>query len=132
MPNAGKKIELIGTRPKITFKTYNQSSTINLNNKELVGFTPSRFNSYCETFKAASLTNRIRFLCKDKNAKSDKPFYLVNGDITFDDAKIFSTSFDTEILESQTLESVSPVLSTYKQEYCDYLNSLRFRNQKMT
>ena len=116
----------------MTFKTYNQISTINIEKKTLVGFTPKGFNSYLETFKAANLTNRIKFLCKDKNAKSGKPFYLANGDITFNDEKIFSTGFDTEILESQTLEGISPILSTYKQEYCDYLNSVPFRNQKMT
>jgi len=76
MPNAQKKIEFIGTRPEITFKTYDQSSTINLENKELIGLTPKKFNSYLETFKAANLTNRIKFICKDKEAKSDKPFYL--------------------------------------------------------
>lgn len=132
MPNASKKIEITWTRPTITFKTYGQTSTINLENKELVGFTPSRFDSYAETFKAANLTNRIKEICKDKEAKSEKPFYLSTAgkDITFDDASLFSTSFDTEIMTAWwggSLKKVSPTLDTYKQEYCDYLNTLKFR-----
>jgi hypothetical protein len=53
-----------------------------------------------EMFKAANLTNRIKVICKDKQAVSEKPFYLSTpgGDITFDNAKIFSTDFDTEIM----------------------------------
>lgn len=76
MPNASRKIDISGTRENMTFKTYDQTAKINLNNKELIGFTPSRFTSYAETFKAANLTNRIKYLCKDKQAKSEKPFYL--------------------------------------------------------
>jgi hypothetical protein len=53
-----------------------------------------------EMFKAANLTNRIKVICKDKQAVSEKPFYLSTpgDDITFDNAKIFSTDFDTEIM----------------------------------
>jgi len=52
-----------------------------------------------EVFKAANLTNRIKEICKDKQAVSDKPFYLSTGrDITFDNAELFSTDFDTEIM----------------------------------
>ncbi len=132
MPNASRKIEISWTRPTITFKTYDQSSTINLENKELVGFTPSRFDSYAETFKAANLTNRIKFLCKDKTAKKENPFYLSTAgkDITFDDASLFSTSFDTEIMTAGwggSLKNVSPKLEKFKSEYCDYLNTLKFR-----
>ena len=66
----------------------------------MVGFTPSRFSSYFETSKAANLTNRIKSICKDKEAKTEKPFYIstIGNDITFDNAKIFSTEFDTEIM----------------------------------
>lgn len=136
MPNAEKKIELSGTRPEITFKTYEQTTTINISNKEIVWFTPNRFSSYLETFKAANLTNRIKFLCKDKEAKSDKPFYLspVGRDITFDNAKIFSPDFDTEIMTAWwgwNLKKVSPTLDAYKQEYCDYLNTLKFWKKKL-
>jgi len=134
MPNASKKIELSGTREALTFKTYDQTSTINLKNKELVGFTPSGFDSYAEAFKAANLTNRLKFICKDKTAVKEKPFYLSGSDIMFDDAKIFSTSFDTDMLASESLEKISPTLSSYKQEYCDYLNAItpKFRKEKTT
>ena len=133
MPNASKKIELSGTWEALTFKTYDQTSTINLKNKELVGFTPSKFDSYAETFKAANLTNRIKNICSSASAKEavkEKPFYLSSGDIMFDDAKIFSTSFDTEMLAAQSLEKISPTLETYKKEYCTYLNTLKFRKTK--
>jgi len=135
MPNAEKKIELNGTRPEITFKTYEQTTAIDLKNKELKGFTPNRFSSYLETFKAANLTNRIKFLCKDKEAKSDKPFYLSPGgrDITFDNANIFSKDFDTEIVSAGrfgALEKISPTLEKNKQAYCDYLNTLKFWKEK--
>lgn len=115
MPNAEKKIEIKGNRPEITFGTYEQSWEINLQNKELIGFTPKRFSSYLEVFKAANLTNRIKEICKDKQAVSDKPFYLSPGgrDITFDNANIFSRNFDTEIMTAWrwgALEKVSPTL----------------------
>jgi hypothetical protein len=128
MPNASKKIDITGTRPKITFTTYNQSSILNLEKKELEGFTPKEFDSYTEAFKAANLTNRIKEICKNKEAKSEKPFYLsVGRDITFDNATIFSTDFDTEIMTAGrggSLTKVSPILETHKQEYCDYLNGI--------
>jgi len=124
MPTSDKKIELTGTLSAATFKTYDQTTTINLDTKSLVGFTPADFDSYLETFKAANLTNRIKKICADKEAKSEKPFYLSGSDITFDNANIFSGKFDTEILESQTLKTLSPVLYKYKQEYCDYLNAI--------
>ncbi|MEI8008459.1 MAG: hypothetical protein WCI00_03400 [bacterium] len=100
-PTSNKNIEITGNRPKITFKTYNQTTTIDLDHKTLDGFTAkNEFSSYNEIFKAANLTNRIKFLCKDKQAVSDKPFYLstIGRDITFDNAKLFSTDFDTEIM----------------------------------
>lgn len=129
MPNASKKIELIGNDPtNITFKTYEKETTINLNDKSLNGFSPSRFDSYFELFKATSLTNRIKKLCEDKTAVADKPFKLsgVWGDIEFNDAKVFSAKFDTEILSAGlrwSLKTISPTLEKYKQEYCDYLNN---------
>jgi hypothetical protein len=127
MPNASKKIELIGDGPEISFKTYGQETKVNIDKKELVGFTPSPFESFFELFKAASLTNRIKDLCKDKAAITPAPFYIsqVGGDITFDNAEILSTDFDTEILTGGIrgeLENISPVLEKYKKEYCDYLN----------
>jgi hypothetical protein len=137
MPNATKKIELSGTREALTFKTYDQTSTINLKNKELVGFTPHDFDSYAETFKVANLTNRIKNICSStsgKEAVKEKPFYLSGSDIMFDDAKIFSTSFDTDMLASESLEKISPTLFSYKQEYCDYLNAItpKFWKEKTT
>jgi hypothetical protein len=128
MPSANKKIDISGTRPNITFKTYDQTTKMDLSSKAIDGFTTSKFDSYLETFKAANLTNRIKQICKDKEAKSEKPFYLSAGqDITFDNANIFSTDFDTEIMTAGwggNLKNVSPILETYKKEYCDYLNNM--------
>lgn len=126
------KIELIGNGPEITFKTYDQESKIDFDKKTLVWFP--KFDSYYEMFKAANLTNRIKFICKDKEAVKDKPFYLsAGGDITFNEADIFSTKFDTEIMTAGwggALETVSPILEEKKQEYCDYLNTLKFWKEK--
>gem|GEM_PF-637703 len=134
MPNASREIKLSGTRENLTFTTYGQNSTINLKNKELVGFTPSIFSSYLETFKAANLTNRIKDVCKTKTARKENPFYLstYGGDIQFDDAALFSTQFDTEIMTASRggeLKNVSPTLEANKQAYCDYLNKLKFWKQ---
>ena len=129
-PTSNKNIEITGNRPKITFKTYNKTATIDLDHKTLDGFTAkNEFSSYNEIFKAANLTNRIKFLCKDKQAVSDKPFYLstIGRDITFDNAKLFSTDFDTEIMTAWwwgALKKVSPTLEDNKQAYCDYLNTI--------
>jgi len=133
MPNASRKIDITWTWETMTFKTYDQTSTINLKNKELVWFTPSRFTSYYETFKAANLTNRIKFLCKDKEATTKEPFHISTpgGDIEFADPSMFK--FDTEIVSAGlwwSLQEISPTLETYKQAYCDYLNTLKFRKQK--
>lgn len=128
MPNAEKVIDINWTWSEITFKTYDQISTINLDKKSLVGFTPKGFTSYNEVFKAANLTNYIKKICKDKEAKSDKPFYLSPGkDITFDNANLFSTDFDTEIMTAGWwggLTKISPILEDNKQAYCDYLNTI--------
>jgi len=137
MPNAEKKIEINGKRPEIQFKTYDQTTNIDLNKKELKGFTPNRFSSYLEAFKSANLTNRIKFLCKDKETKSEKPFYLSPGgrDITFDNADIFSKDFDTEIMTAGrfgALKKVSPTLEKNKQAYCDYLNANKFWKETLT
>ena len=141
-PTSNKNIELTGNRPKITFKTYNETATIDLDKKTLDGFTAKdAFSSYNEIFKAANLTNRIKFLCKDKQAVSDSPFYLsigikdVGRDITFDNAKLFSTDFDTEIMTAGwwgALKNISPTLEDNKQAYCDYLNANKFWKAKPT
>lgn len=128
MPNATKKIEIIGNWPELIFKTYDKETKININNKELIGFSPKGFDSYFELFKAASLTNYIKKVCKDKTAISADPFTISKpgADIEFDDAKVFSTKFDTEIISGGrgwALSNVSPTLEKYKQDYCDYLNN---------
>ena len=131
MPTSNKKIELIGKWPEVTFKTYDQETSINLDKKTIPWFSANKeFTSYYETFKAASLTNYIKKVCKEKIAVKDKPFYLSAGrDITFDNAKIFSTDFDTEIISGGwrgALQEVSQTLEANKQAYCDYLNSVKF------
>ncbi|MFA6256344.1 MAG: hypothetical protein WC606_04110 [Candidatus Absconditabacterales bacterium] len=135
MPNADKKIDLTGAGSEITFKTYDQTSTINLEKKSLKGFTPSSFSSYYELFKAASLTNYIKKLCKDKEATTAEPFHISTpgGDIEFADPSLFK--FDTEIVSAGmggSLKEISPILETYKKEYCTYLNTLKFWKQKAT
>lgn len=42
----------------------------------------------------------------------------------FDDAKVFSLSFDTEMVEEQTLKTISPTLSKFNIDYVNYLNNI--------
>lgn len=133
MPNATKKIEIIGNGPEVTFKTYDKETTINLDNKELVGFTASKFGSYFELFKAANLTNSIKDICKDKTAGVD-PFNIsqVGRDIEFDeDGRVTDLEIITGGLGGN-LEDISPVLESHKDKYCTYLNGLKFRKPTAT
>ncbi len=130
-PTADKTgLDIIGTWPIVEFKTYGYTTKIDMDNKKMEWLNAqTKFDSYMEMFKAANLTNRIKVICKDKQAVSEKPFYLSTpgGDITFDNAKIFSTDFDTEIMTAGwwgELKKVSSTLEKSKKEYCDYLNSV--------
>jgi hypothetical protein len=82
------------------FTTYDKTTNINLNTKKIEGLDKISFSSTTELLKAANLTNRIKLICKDKATQSEAPFKLSTPgkDIEFDDASIFSTSFDTEIV----------------------------------
>lgn len=129
MKSTERTIELIGTRPEITFKTYDQSTTINLKTKALVGFTPKEFTSYYELFKVASLTNYIKKTFKDTETNTPKPFHLSlfgkMNDIEFANASILKP--DTEAISGGpwwSLQEVSPILEEKKQAYCDYLNDI--------
>lgn len=126
-PNADKLIDIVESWDIVEFKTYNQSTTINLNKKSIEGFTPSRFENYEELFNAVNLTNRIKYLCKERVANAVEPFRISTGwDITFDDAKVFSLDFDTELMAAGrwgSLEKISPILEKYKEYYRDYLNN---------
>lgn len=99
-PNADKKIDLIGNGPEVEFETYGQKTKINIDTKVLVGFSPSRFDSFFELFKVANLTNRVKDICKDKKTVKKPPFYIsaIGGNIMFDDAELVSTDHDTEIV----------------------------------
>jgi len=130
-PNTDKTtLDIVGEWPTIEFKTYEYSTKINIDTKRIDGlYTDDKFDSYLEMFKAANLTNYIKNICKDKTANSEKPFTIstVGRDIEFDDAKVFSTSFDTEIVSAGpwwSLEDISPTLEKFKQKYCDYLNTI--------
>lgn len=83
-----------------------------------------KFGSYAELFKAANLTNRLKYLCKDRTAVKENPFYIQSSDLMFDDAKVFSLSFDTEMVEEQTLKTISPTLSKFNIDYVNYLNNI--------
>ncbi len=86
-----------------------------------------KFASYAELFKAANLTNRLKDICKEITAVKENPFYIQSSDLMFDNAKVFSLSFDTEMVEERTLNSISPTLFKYKEDYCKYLNIQKFR-----
>jgi hypothetical protein len=99
MPSADKEIDIIGRDPIIELKSYHKTTKINLNNKTMEGFSANKaFPTYFELFKAANLTNRIKFICKNKTAKDRTPFDLSMGNIVFDDAKVFSREFDTTVI----------------------------------
>jgi hypothetical protein len=50
----------------------------------------------------------------------------------FDDAKVFSLNFDTEMVEEKSLKDISPTLFKFDQEYCTYLNSTTPKFRKET
>ena len=105
-------MKIVNENGKTYFETYGFRTPVNFKDKFMDGLMSSkasesgkavRFQEPLELLKAANLTNRIRFICKDKQAKSYTPFQLsliVGGDIKFDDAEVFSTQFDTEIISA--------------------------------
>lgn len=118
-------LDIIGTWPVVEFKTYGYTTKINLDNKKIDGLSATdKFGSYAELFKAANLTNRLKYLCKDRTAVKENPFYIQSSDLMFDDAKVFSLSFDTEMVEEQTLKTISPTLSKFNIDYVNYLNNI--------
>lgn len=131
MPNGQKKIDIIGTqRPTVKFETYGKTTEIDLSTRTMKGFGQA-FPDYFELFKAANLTNRIKYICRNKNITGNA-FYISGGDITLDNAKIFSTDFDTEIMtggRGGSLNKVSLVLEKFKNDYVEYLNHLAPRKE---
>jgi hypothetical protein len=63
----------------LTFTTYGQSTTINLNTRSIknlgVVFPDDKSDNYLELLKATSLTNRIKDIFKDYEG-TDKPFNI--------------------------------------------------------
>jgi hypothetical protein len=130
MPNNEKKLDIINAqRPYLEFVSYGQKTKLNMNELSIVGFTPTVFfPSHVELLKAASLTNRIKQICKNKEYGED-PFNisLAGGDIEFAEKGIFTR--DTEIVAGGlrgTLKTISPKLEEHKAAYVKYLNSLKF------
>ena len=129
-----KEIKIIQTAGKIYLETYTGSTEIDIDKKTLTWLSDNTgkeyvFSSINEVFLAANLTNYIKKICKDKTAVAEKPFTISSPgwDIEFNDAKMFSLSFDTEIITAGwwgSLEKVSPTLEKNKQKYCDYLNTI--------
>ena len=120
---------------EFSFTTYDKAININLNTKKIEKLDKINFASTTELLKAANLTNRIKLICKDKPTSSETPFKLSTPgkDIEFDDASIFSTSFDTEIVTAGgngKLNTISSKLEANKQDYVDYLNLL-WKNGEM-
>ncbi len=121
-------LDIIGNGPTVQFRTYNETININLDTKKIEGLPSSSFPTYTELFKAANLTNYIKYICRSKESKNPKPFYLSSlptKDLMFNDVQIFSSLFDTEIINFKTLKDISPTLFTFKKEYCDYLNGIQ-------
>ncbi|MEI8092102.1 MAG: hypothetical protein WCG98_08140 [bacterium] len=123
--NRDQKIDLkYINRPNVGFETYGQITDLNMEEKAMKGFTAAAFPDYLELFKAASLTNRIKDLCKDKDADKD-PFNISfpGGDIEFNEN---DKTFDTEILSAGIggeLNDISPRLEDHKDNYIAYLNT---------
>ncbi|HBB04852.1 TPA: hypothetical protein DCZ39_08465 [Patescibacteria group bacterium] len=91
----------------------------------MTGFTPRSFPDYFELFKAASLTNYIKKVCKSKETEKGLPYNMSTGDIAFD-AKDGNLDVISGGLFGK-LDNVSEVLSSNKQKYIDYLNTTRDR-----
>lgn len=114
----------------IDIKTYDQTTSINLNNKTLVWFNDSKaFGSTLELIKATNLVNRIKNLDIVKNKKIvEAPAFDISSfgkDIEANDTKLWSTSADTEIISAWgnwSLKKISPNLEDNKLDFVAYLN----------
>jgi hypothetical protein len=100
---------------------------MNLSSKKITGLeTSAPFADYFELFKAASLSNYFRKVCKFKTTEKGLPYYVSSlGEISFngtdDNVGLVSTGlFDK-------LDNISEVLSqkVNKQRFVDYLNLTR-------
>ena len=136
MPASNKQMKILNENGKTYFETYGFKTPVNFDNMFMDGLMSTKtaesgkavaFVESLELLKAANLTNRIKSLCKNRKAKSFLPFttWLVGRDIKFDDAEIFSTKFDTDIISAGygwSLEEISPILEDHKKDYVTYLN----------
>lgn len=110
-----------------------EKTAIDVSAKALKGFG-YEFGNYFDMFASAHLTNRMKETFGSQAAISEKAFHI--------DAITQNIEYDTtewrEIYKKETaavsagrltskLKTVSPVLEEHKQEYCDYLNTLRNR-----
>jgi hypothetical protein len=66
----------------VEFETYGEKTTVNLKTKTIKGLEGSAaFTDYFELFKAASLTNYLKKICKSKETKKGLPYYVSGSDI---------------------------------------------------
>jgi hypothetical protein len=111
MPNGERKINIGGSREKMVIRTYGVSTEINMEKKSLSGipgnsldanrvkFTAANFPTHLELFKAASGTNRVRYIFSPQEG-TKKPFNISfpGGDIEFAHSGLLRR--DTEALSA--------------------------------
>lgn len=109
----------------VQFKTYGETTKINLTSKTMPGLKgDAPFVDYFELFKAASLTNYIKSVCKSKSTDKGLPYKMSTGDIAFD-----GTDGDVDLISAVPLlgklDNVSETLYDNKKDYVAYLNTTR-------
>lgn len=86
MPTANKQINIINDNGKTYFETYGYKTQVNFETMFMDGLTSSdptqlnqtiKFQESFELLKAANLTNRIKSLCKNRQAASNTPPFSV-------------------------------------------------------
>ena len=137
IPNASKKnLAIVKEGNQIFLQSGEkkaEKTRIDIQTTSINGFGYDMGN-YFDLFASAHLTNRMKEIFGPQAAVSEKAFHIdtLTGNIEYDNTEwreIYKK--DTAAVSAgrftSKLKTVSPVLEEHKQEYCDYLNSLRNR-----
>lgn len=134
-PRKDIKVELTWSWPLLTLETYSKKTELDFDNTKKLKWLNVDFDNYFEIFKAANLTNRLRDIFKNNQAKSIDPFHVDILDITFDDVSFLSLEKDTSAISAWLfgdLRKVSRKLANDKDLYTGYLNNLWLMEDKAT
>jgi hypothetical protein len=137
--NKKEEIKILQESGKTYMQTYDQKTEIDLDKKLLKGFSDDTekeyvFATYRDLLASANLTNRLKDVFADNVPVSAEPFHVddVTGNIEFDDAKWYELrATETTAISggwfTSRLKGVAQILEDDKEDYCKYLNGLKFR-----